>query len=137
MTADGVDVSVVGKAEEKELLKKISPKRVKSEVNKHKTSSSGSTHKTGRPKRNSTKITTIEVTNSTPIINKSRVTKVMSAAATIRRSTRSGGAGAKTPTISPVSAKTSPKGNSLLIKSIHYLKIKLSILMNRQKARNC
>jgi hypothetical protein len=124
VTADGVDVSVVGKAEEKELLKKISPKRVKSVVNKNKTSSSGSTHKTGRPKRNSNKTTTNEVTNSTPIINKSRVTKVTSAAVSIRRSTRS--AGTKTPTISPVSSKTSPKGISLLINSMHFLKLNLS-----------
>jgi len=123
MTADGVDVSVVGKAEEKELLKKISPKRVKSEVIKNKSitsgggggsgsgSGSGNATKAGRPKRSSNKVAN-GVTNTTPVTSKAKAVKGTSSSVKIRRSTRS--AGSKTPNISPVSSKTSPKGISII-----------------------
>lgn len=119
MIADGVDISVVGKVDEKELLKKISPKRIKKESVKPKRPSSGSVP--SAPSTSTAPKPTVRVSkrqNKAPL-TPSTPSKTMSTrqskTGAIRRSGRppnrsTASSPAKSPTESPASSKASPKG---------------------------
>ena len=98
MTADGVDVSVVGKVDENELMKK-SPKRLKKD-NKKSLSSSTSSGSVSSTSKASTRISKIRGSKASVSFLSTDTKSVAT-----RRSNRS-----KTPTLSAGSSMSSPKG---------------------------
>ena len=121
MIADGVDISVVGKVDEKELLKKISPKRTKKEVIKPKKISSASIPSV--PSTSSAGKSTARMSKRQMFVSKSKSSLIktpstpskisistrQSKTGATRRSGRPSGSTVRTPIQSPASSKASPK----------------------------